>query len=122
MSKATTTSDGNVQLPDDSDDQFEATAQALPWGENLHGTDRHAVRQFVEVFNNSLIDAYDSISLKKVYRGEKTGELRVHLKNTSTTVGYNRVRRSIAETNYFIEDMRVLSGSTISIALRHSNE
>jgi len=122
MSKATTTSDGAAQLPDDNQDRINANSQAFPWGENLRGTDRHFVQQFVEVFNNSLIDAYDPISLKKVYRSEKTGELRVHLKNTSTTVGYNRVRRSIAETNYLFKDMRVLSGSTISIAFRHSNE
>jgi len=120
MSKATT-SDSDVQLPE-TQDRFDATSDTLPVRGSLHGTDRQFVRQFLQNFNDSLIDAYDPIVPYKINRSSFDEELRIRLEDSATTVGYNRIRRATRGTGYEIADMRVLQSGTISLAFAHKNE
>jgi len=120
VSKTQTSSTSDAQLPDDS--RFDATSDPLPVRGSLHGTDRQFVRQFLQNFNGSLIDAYDPIVPYKITRSSSGEELRIRLEDSATTVGYNRIRRATRGTGYEIADMRVLACGTISLAFSHSNE
>jgi len=74
MSRATPTSDSDAELPEQSEGQFNATDDALPWGKNLRGTDRRNVRQFIE---NLRSEKFANFNVERIYRGDHRGTLRV---------------------------------------------
>jgi len=122
MSKTQTSSDSDdVSLPE-SDDRFNARETALNCRGTLKGTDRQFVRQFIENFNDSLIDTYDPIVIKNVSRSDNGDELRLRLQNTDTTVGYNRACRATRGTQYDVEDMRLFASGILSLTFSHTNE
>jgi len=76
MSKTQTTSGDDVELPEQNE-QFNATDEAFPWGENLHGTDRRRVRQFIENLRDE--GSHKEFEVKKVYRSNRFGTVRIQL-------------------------------------------
>ena len=122
MSKTQTSSDSDdVSLPE-SDDRFNSRETALNCRGTLKGTDRQFVRQFIENFNDSLIDTYDPIVVKNVSRSDNGDELRLRLQNTDTAVGYNRACRATRGTQYDVEDMRLFASGILSLTFSHTNE
>jgi len=119
MSKSTTTSDGDVQLPDNSQDRFVATDEALPYASPLRGTDRRIARQFVNELNDNLTSCYDDVEVVKVSRTSFMGRLCIRLDTGDTCIGYRDGVRALKaiDTDYELADAYILGSDKFSFGL-----
>lgn len=113
MSKATDASTSDAKIPEQ---QFDATDEALPFRDNLRGTDRRAARQFIENLRRETRDSFEVASIHRL-TDIATSPLMVRI-NGDGSYSYNEADRAAYGTGYELTNMNMTSSGKLTFSLQ----